>query len=413
MRNLLLFIFILSISFTKAQEAAIFEGELLVQTIKGDNAINEIVKDLSQYDVEIISRISPIMDIYHLRFDIQTINQEAMLREVGLHSKILIVQNNHKTQLRDTTPNDTEFNNQWQYINNGGSGGVADADIDAELAWDITTGGMTPNGDEIVICVIDDGLNPNHPDFAGNIWSNTLETPNGIDDDGNGYIDDIDGWNADDNNDNINNTGLSHGTAVACIVGCQGNNNNGVTGVNWDVKLMIVNGGGGEAQALAAYAYPHAMRKLYNETDGAKGAFVVATNASWGVDGGQAANAPLWCSFYDSLGAIGILNAGATINDNQNVDTYGDLPTGCSSDYLITVTNLWRDDNKVTGAGYGATTIDIGAHGQDTWTAAQFGTGYDGFGGTSGATPHVAGAIGLLYSAPCSSFATLYETDPA
>ena len=92
------------------------------------------------------------------------------------------------------------------------------------------------------------------------------------------------------------------------------------------------------------------QRKRYNDSEGAEGAFVVSTNSSWGIDYGQPSSAPMWCAMYDSLGAYGIVSAGATINGNVNVDVEGDLPTACASDYLLSVTNLGRNDIKVNGA---------------------------------------------------------------
>jgi len=259
-------------------------------------------------------------------------------------------------------------------------------------------------------------------DFGTNLWINHGEIDgNNFDDDGNGYKDDYIGYNANSNinssatTDDIYTTGYSHGTAVAGIVGAKGNNSKGVAGINWDVKLMIVkNQGISESQVMKAYDYPLTMRKLYNENNGTKGAFVVAVNSSWGIDNADPSSYPLWCAFYDEMGEAGILNAGATANANTNVDVDGDMPTGCSSDYLITVTNIKRNDQKETQAGYGLTTIDLGAFGEAAYTISDTDpTGYDPFGGTSGATPQVAGAIGLLYSAPCPSFADLYLTDPA
>ena len=264
--------------------------------------------------------------------------------------------------MRSTTPNDVEFPNQWQYINTEQSGGSQGADIDVDLAWDVTTGGLTANGDTIVVAVLDDGIDLNHSDFENNLWVNHAEIPNnGIDDDENGYIDDYRGWNSNQDNDNI--AGGGHGTPVAGIVGAKGNNGTGVAGVNWNVKVMVVKNdfNTSEAGVLAAYSYPLAMRQQYNESNGTRGAFVVSTNASWGVDFGRPEDAPIWCSYYDTLGTYGILNCGATINGNVNVDEEGDLPTACSSDFMISVTNMNHFDNKVQGAGYGLETIDLGA----------------------------------------------------
>jgi subtilisin family serine protease len=143
------------------------------------------------------------------------------------------------------------------------------------------------------------------------------------------------------------------------------------------------------------------MRRLYNETDGEKGAFVVATNASWGINGGEPADSPLWCAMYDSLGAQGVLNCGATANNNVDVDVVGDLPTACPSDFMISVTATNIDDMRTFSA-YGATTIDVGAPGDNVYTTSISG-GYGTTSGTSFASPLTAGVIGLLYSAPCAS----------
>ncbi len=337
--------------------------------------------------------------------------EKEVLRK--LRSNINVV---HITPNRAITPrvlpNDPQINKQWQYVNNGSTGGINGADMDMDLAWDITTGGLSPSGDTIVVCVIDDGINQAHEDLKDNIWYNHGEIPlNGIDDDGNGYIDDFRGWNVTENNDSVFVAGV-HGTPVCGIIGARGNNGIGVSGINWKVKIMMVDyGSATEANALASYGYAYTMRKLYNETNGKKGAYIVTTNSSWGINDAMADEAPLWCAIYDAMGSVGILSCGATANASTNVDTDGDLPTSCTSEFLISVTNINKSDVKVDQAGYGRKSIDIGAYGEQSFTVTR--TGYGGFGGTSGATPHVAGTIALMYSLQCMKFDSLSKSNPA
>lgn len=344
----------------------------------------------------------------------ERLTAKEITHRYSAYANIRLIKENKKITLR-TFPDDSLYSKQWQYNNNGtnSGNGKPGADINAEQAWAITTGGKTVNGDDIVVAVLDESFNLDHEDLAPNLWVNIHEIPNdGIDNDDNGYIDDVNGWNVG-TNANITNAIGSHGTPVAGIIGAKGNNKKGVTGVNWDVKIMpldyyIAN----EANAIAAYAYAYKQRKLYNETNGARGAFVVATNASWGIDNGKPEDAPLWCAFYDSLGVIGILSMGATANVNTNVDKDGDLPTACNSEYLIAVTNLNKLDTKEIAAGYGAKSIDLGAYGAATYTLSS-GNGYRSFGGTSGATPHVTGAVALMYSVQCQALGALIKSSPS
>lgn len=393
-------------------ETNYIKGQLLLQVYEGVSV--EQVAERAQYidgiatNVAVLRQLSRNNRIWLLSFNEDNIAIDKMIGAVSRDRGVSIVQKNHLIQWR-ATPNDPLLAQQWQYINNG-SGGVADADIDAELAWDYTTGGLTATGDTIVVAVVDDGIDMNHPDLIPNIWNNPNEIPNNaIDDDGNGFTDDYNGWNFQNNNKNIGNG--SHGVEVSGVVGAKGNNAAGVTGVNWNVKLMTVvngsiSGAQGEANVIAAYSYVLNMRKKYNETNGQKGAFAVATNSSWGIDYGQPANAPLWCAFYDSLGKYGILSAGATANINLDVDVKGDLPTACPSDFMIAVTNTTKSDLLNTGAAYGDTTIDIGAPGTSVYTTfpTAFGSPYGSTTGTSFSSPHIAGTVGLLYSLPCPAF---------
>lgn len=414
-RILFTLVIVLSVQFVNAQRLSHVLGEIMFSIPKGTSPA-AVDRQLIHFNGGHISAsyeqvCAEPMNIWLMRFNHNRINEYELKAYVHELPQVQAAQFNHVTSLREV-PNDPAFDQQWQYINTGQDGGVEGADIDMDLAWDTTTGGVTAEGDTIVVCIVDDGFDTGHQDLIDNLWKNHAEIPgNNIDDDGNGYVDDYLGWDVYNNTDNISNDG-SHGTPVAGIIGAKGNNELGVAGVNWDVKLMIVRGGSPESNAIASYSYAYTHRKKYNDTNGEEGAFVVATNSSWGVDFGQAEDAPLWCSFYDSLGTQGILSVAATINGNVNVDEQGDLPTTCSSDYIVAVTNLNRNDEKVIGAGYGSEHIDLGAYGAQTYTTA-LGNSYGAFGGTSAATPHVAGVAALLYSVDCGELASTALSQPS
>ena len=328
-----------------------------------------------------------------------------VLRGLRLDERIEAVQFNHEVQNRETLPDDPQIAQQWHHVEGG------DHDIDSDLAWDITTGGNAADGSRIVVAVLEGGgSNYNHVDLIDNHWVNAAEIPdNGIDDDLNGFVDDYNGWNATNNTDNISAGG--HGTSVSGMIGATGNNGIGGVGVNWDVDIMQVQMGGlTESNVIAAYNYPYEMRALFNETAGDRGAFVVATNASWGIDLANPANYPVWCGYYDDLGSEGILNCGATANAQYNIDTQGDMPTGCSSPYMVAVTAT-NDNDVRTFSGYGATTIDLGAPGESVFLPSGS-SGYGNTSGTSFASPCVAGAIALVYSAPCPDLMELALSNP-
>ncbi|CAN5642042.1 hypothetical protein BH10BAC5_BH10BAC5_28910 [soil metagenome] len=384
------------------------DGEMIV-SFRNDVDAYQFASKMDNIGLTAVERLVPEMNIWLMKFDKTKLPSEQALISVKSKAEVVVAQFNHKVQERNTTPNDTRFGEQWDYNNTGQTGGTPGADIKGPAAWDISTGGNTALGDTVVVCLVDGGNDLTHPDLA--YWKNYQEIPgNGIDDDGNGYIDDVNGWNAINNNGVI--TSASHGTHVAGTMGAIGNNSQGVTGVNWKVKIMsIVGSTSSEAVAVRAYGYAFTMRKLYNQTNGLKGAFVVSTNSSFGVDNGQPSNYPLWCAFYDSLGKVGILSAGAGPNNNVNIDVVGDIPTACPSDWLIAVTNTTNTDVRNSGAGYGPINMDLGAPGTNILSTLP-GNTYGLNTGTSMATPHVAGAVGLMYAAAGSNYINLARTKP-
>jgi len=391
-------------------------NEILVQFKAGANPENAIKRHIELNNrgtsLSLGAILSQPMNIYRLYFDGSGVQEDMLLKALRNDRDISLAQFNHYVEKRETFPNDPQTGSQWHHKNTGQLNGTVGSDIKSELAWDITTGGVTALGDTIVVCVIEGG-NLNHPDLIENAWVNHGEVPdNGIDDDENGYVDDYLGWDVNSESDGGNVLIGDHGTAVMGMIGAKGDNNLGVVGANWNVKIMSVAGEnlGDEASVIAAYAYPLVQRKLYNETEGEIGAFVVATNASWGIDNGNPNDVPLWSAYYDTLGTYGILNCGATANNDVDIDVVGDIPTAAESDYMISVTATNVNDVRTFSA-FGATTIDLGAPGENVFTTSGS-SGYGGTSGTSFASPLTAGVIALLYSVPCESFAELVKTNP-
>ena len=398
----------------KAQQVDYVQGEVIIQLNwkqNIDGVVARMNRDLAiENAVEIKKVLAKRLNIWLLKFDDKEQDINQIVGMLNRYGAVYAAQKNHLIEQRVTVPNDPLYNTMWDMDNIGQTGGTVDADIDAPEAWDIATGGLTALGDTIVVAVIDGGFDLNHEDL--NFWKNHHEIPgNGIDDDNNGYIDDFDGWDAYDSDGTLPSD--AHGTHVSGTVGAIGNNGIGVTGVSWNVEVMPIAGSSGnEATVVEAYGYVYELRATYNETNGDSGAFVVSTNSSFGVNNGDPAQFPIWCGFYDTLGTIGVLSCGATMNVNSDVDQTGDIPTACPSPYMISVTNTDDNDQKNNGAAYGLTTIDLGAPGTNINSTVPGNNYSDTYTGTSMATPHVAGAIGLLYSVPCASLAALAIASP-
>lgn len=385
-------------------EPAWVDGQVIVRFDKSvSSAQIKTILDPTRFAVD--RALVPSLNIYLVKLT-PLIDVSEALEELKGYASVSWSQANHVLSERGV-PDDTSFPSQWS-LNQ-----VSDADIDAPDAWDIATGGQDQTGDDIVVAVVDGGVRINHPDLVDNFWVNEDEIPlNGFDDDGNGYVDDINGWDAYDSNGVL--PLYNHGTHVAGIVGARGNNGQMITGVNWNVKLMIIAASGTNTAIVSqGYNYVLTQKQRWWSSGGTTGANVVATNSSFGADFAncESGTYPIWNDLYNAMGAVGILSAAATANNNVDIDVVGDVPTGCSSPFIVSVTNTNVLDQKSGNAAYGDTTIDLGAPGTNILSTTSDGaTGY--LSGTSMATPHVAGAIALMHAAASLNFDSYYQAHP-
>ncbi|MBX9403522.1 S8 family serine peptidase [Lysobacter sp. BMK333-48F3] len=292
------------------------------------------------------------------------------------------------------TSNDTYYTNGslWGMYGSGTSPANAYGSQAAQ-AW---AGGHT-DCSNVVIGIIDEGYMYSHPDLAANAWTNPYDPADGVDNDGNGYVDDVHGWDFEGgNNEVFDGAGDDHGTHVAGTIAGAGGNGQGVAGVCWSgVKLIsgkfLGRRGGSTADAITAIDY-------FNDLKSRHGLNIVATNNSWGGGGFSQA-------LQDAIGranTAGILFVVAAGNSGVNCDTSDCYPAEYPNPNVLAVTALRSNGTQIYS--YGATTIDIGAPGYGIWSTVPVSSkgkvipGYASYNGTSMATPHVTGAVALYAS---------------
>jgi len=283
----------------------------------------------------------------------------------------------------ETLPNDPQFDQLWGLQNTGQSSGTAGVDSNAVAAWANTTGSS-----QIVVADIDTGIDYNHPDLAANVWTNPGEIAgDGIDNDHNGYIDDVYGIDTVNGDcDPMDDHG--HGTHTAGTIGAVGDNGVGVVGVNWNVKIMGLKfldagGSGSTSGAIAALQYMTMMKTQY-------GINIVASNNSWGGGGYSQA-------LYDAIQAsndAGIMFVAAAGNSNVDADAAPQYPAAYDLPGIISVGAIDRTAARAWFSNYGATTVDLAAPGVAILSTTPNNT-YASYNGTSMATPHVTGAVAL------------------
>lgn len=293
---------------------------------------------------------------------------------------LVYIEPNYKIRMVENHPDDPEFDKQWGLNNIGQTGGAVDADIDAPEAWDIYTG-----NDEIV-AVIDSGVDYNHPDLKNNIWKNPGEIPdNNIDDDQNGYVDDVYGYDfANDDPDPFDDN--SHGTHCAGIIAASGNDEIGITGVNWNAKIMALKfitqtGSGDVSHAVKALEYALMM--------GAK-----ISNNSWG--GGGFSDA-LYEAIQVAKQQDHLFIAAAGNDYGRNIDYDPQYPAAYQISNIISVSATDHYDDLSSFSNIGFTNVDLAAPGSAIYSTIPDNS-YAAYNGTSMAAPHVAGVAALVWS---------------
>jgi subtilisin family serine protease len=331
----------------------------------------------------------------------------SALDKLQNRSAVAFVEPNYVLKHRDVA-DDTYYSNgnMWGTYGDdvpmcGPSGTTNQFGSDAEEAWSFGYTGSR----EVYVGIIDEGIQVNHPDLASNIWVNPHDAVDGIDNDGNGYIDDINGWDFYNRNNSVFDPadGDAHGTHVAGTIGAQGSNTDGVVGVNWNVSMISAKflgpQGGYLSDAIDAVNYLRDLKTRHNLN-------IVAINNSWGGGGYSSA----LHTAINRAAKQGILFVAAAGNDGLNTDTNASYPSNYSTlqstalesaanyEAVVSVAALTSGGGLAYFSNYGARTVDIGAPGAGIVSTVPTDS-YASYSGTSMAAPHVTGALALYASA--------------
>lgn len=366
------------------------QGEILLK-VRGDFDLNRSDANFLDDDAALTeyTELSEYQDYGYIHIISRNKSTLQLMDYYLRNPEVIAISPNYERQLAGTLPNDALFNDLWGLDNTGQKGGKPDADIDAPEAWE-----ALGDSGEVVLVNMDTGIDYNHPDLQNNVWRNQPEANGepGLDDDGNGYVDDVYGWDfAGDNagaNDNDPMDQNGHGTHISGTMAAVMNNNIGVAGVCPVAKVITAKvfrptNVGFDSDILEAINYILRMK--------AAGVNIVAVNASYGGAGYNS----IMKDAIASLNQAGIIFCAAAGNKGTNTDNNPYYPSSYDLPGIISVAASDRNDALAVFSNYGTSSVDLAAPGADILSCYP-NNAYMLKSGTSMAAPHVTGAVGFL-----------------
>jgi len=344
------------------------QGEVIV-VMKENLSALKVSSVLAQKKIKVLKKYSHLSSNSKGSYMLVSgdISTEDLVAQLQKDPNVKSVSPNYRCTMYSTTPNDPGFERDllWGLHNTGqsvnGTEGTDDADIDAPEAWDTSTGSS-----DVVVAVFDTGVDYTHKDLSANMWVNSSEADGeiGVDDDDNGYVDDLYGYDFAGGSNGENDPDpmdiMGHGTHVSGTIGAKGDNDVGITGINWDVKIMALKVfrpslGAYDSDILEAIDYVLTMKD--------KGVNIVAINASYGGGCGDDYQNSAMNDAIKSLGEKGIIFVAAAGNENNNNDETPSCPASYDASNIIAVAATDQDDTLAYFSNYGETSVDIAAPG--------------------------------------------------